>query len=98
MHSVCVVGLRRVACGGGSPGGISATVLIPGRKVGFSIFSNAEESFLLRALRSGIADLCLGKVDVDWIADSKRLEAEGNAKSIAAAAEIDAALARREAR
>lgn len=78
-------GERLISHGGGSPGGISATVLIPGRKVGFSIFSNAEESFLLRALRSGIADLCLGKVDVDWIADSKRLEAEGNAKSIAAA-------------
>ena len=83
-------GERLISHGGGSPGGISATVLIPGRKTGFSIFSNAEESFLLRALRAGIADLCMGKVDVDWIADSKRLEAEGNAKSIAAAAEIDA--------
>jgi CubicO group peptidase (beta-lactamase class C family) len=83
-------GERLISHGGGSPGGISATVLIPGRKTGFSIFSNAEESFLLRALRAGIADLCMGKVDVDWIADSKRLEAEGSAKSIAAAAEIDA--------
>jgi CubicO group peptidase (beta-lactamase class C family) len=83
-------GERIASHGGGSPGGISATVLIPGRKTGFSIFSNAEESFLLRALRSGISDICMGKVDVDWIADSKRLEAEGNAKSIAAAAEIDA--------
>lgn len=83
-------GERLISHGGGSPGGISATVLIPGRKTGFSIFSNAEESFLLRALRSGIADLCMGKVDVDWIADSKRLETEGNAKSIKAAAEIDA--------
>ncbi|NBB64745.1 serine hydrolase [Pseudomonas sp. ODNR1LW] len=83
-------GERLISHGGGSPGGISATVLIPGRKTGFSIFSNAEESFLLRALRSGIADLCMGKVDKDWIADSKRLETEGNAKSVAAAAEIDA--------
>ena len=83
-------GERLISHGGGSPGGISATVLIPGRKVGFSIFSNAEESFLLRALRSGIADICMGKIDKDWIADSKRLEAEGNAKSVAAAAEIDA--------
>ena len=83
-------GERLISHGGGSPGCISATVLIPGRKVGFSIFSNAEESFLLRALRSGIADICMGKIDKDWIADSKRLEAEGNAKSIAAAAEIDA--------
>jgi CubicO group peptidase (beta-lactamase class C family) len=83
-------GERLVSHGGGSPGGISATVLIPGRKTGFSIFSNAEESFLLRALRSGIADLVMGKVDVDWIADSKRREAEGAEKSLAAAAEIDA--------
>lgn len=83
-------GERLISHGGGSPGGISATVLIPGRKTGFCIFSNAEESFLLRALRSGISDLCMGKVDVDWIADSKRREKEGIDKSLAAAVEIDA--------
>ncbi|PZO35434.1 MAG: serine hydrolase, partial [Alphaproteobacteria bacterium] len=83
-------GERLISHGGGSPGGISATVLIPGRNVGFAVFSNAEESFLLRTLRSGIADILMGKAGFDWIADSKRLEAEGNAKSIAAAAEIDA--------
>lgn len=83
-------GERLISHGGGSPGGISATVLIPGRKTGFCVFSNAEESFLLRALRSGISDLCMGKVDVDWIADSKRREKEGIDKSLAAAAEIDA--------
>jgi CubicO group peptidase (beta-lactamase class C family) len=83
-------GERLISHGGGSPGGISATVLIPGRKTGFCIFSNAEESFLLRALRSGVADLCMGKVDVDWIADSKRRETEGINKSLAAAVEIDA--------
>ena len=83
-------GERIASHGGGSPGGISATVLIPGRKIGFSIFSNAEESFLLRSLRSGITDLCMGKADFDWIADSKKIEAEGEAKSQAAAIEIDA--------
>jgi CubicO group peptidase (beta-lactamase class C family) len=83
-------GERIASHGGGSPGEISATVLIPGRTTGFCIFSNAEESFRLRALRSGISDLCMGKVDVDWIADSKTLEAEGEAKSQAAAVEIDA--------
>ena len=83
-------GERLISHGGGSPGGISATVLIPGRKTGFCVFSNAEESFLLRALRSGISDLCMGKVDVDWIADSKRREKEGINKSLAAAAEINA--------
>ena len=83
-------GERLISHGGGSPGGISATVLIPGRNVGFAVFSNAEESFLLRTLRSGIADIVMGKAGFDWIADSKRLEAERQARSIAAAAEIDA--------
>lgn len=83
-------GERIATHGGGSPGGISATVLIPGRKTGFSVFTNAEESFLLRALRSGLSDIAMGKEDVDWIADSKRLEAEGTEKSLAAAVEIDA--------
>ncbi|HYC68082.1 serine hydrolase [Brevundimonas sp.] len=83
-------GERMITHGGGSPGGISATVLIPGRDAGFSIFSNAEESFLLRALRSGISDIVMGKTGFDWIADSVRLRDEGDAKSIAAAAEIDA--------
>ena len=84
-------GERMVTHGGGSPGGISATVLIPGRKVGFAIFSNAEESYLLRSLRSGVADILMGKGEgFDWIADSQRLEAEGREKSLAAAAEIDA--------
>jgi len=83
-------GERLISHGGGSPGGISATLLIPGRKTGFSIFTNAEESYLLRALRSGLADICMGKTGFDWIADSQKLEAEGIEKSLAAAAEIDA--------
>ncbi|WP_433956503.1 serine hydrolase [Brevundimonas diminuta] len=83
-------GERLATHGGGSPGGISATVLIPGRKIGFSVFTNAEESFLLRALRSGLSDIAMNKVDVDWIANSKRIEAEGTEKSLKAAVEIDA--------
>lgn len=83
-------GERLVSHGGGSPGGISATVMLPGRGVGFSIFSNAEESFLLRALRSGIADICMAAPEFDWIGDSKRREQEGITASLAAAAEIDA--------
>lgn len=83
-------GERLATHGGGSPGGISATVLIPGRKIGFSVFTNAEESFLLRALRSGLSDIAMNKVDVDWIADSKRIEAQGIEKSLKAAVEIDA--------
>lgn len=83
-------GERLISHGGGSPGGISATLLIPGREAGISVFTNAEESLLLRALRSGLADIVMGKTGFDWIADSVRLRDEGNAKSIAAAAEIDA--------
>ncbi|WP_269515029.1 serine hydrolase [Brevundimonas subvibrioides] len=83
-------GERLISHGGGSPGGISATVLIPGRNAGFCVFSNAEESFLLRTLRSGLADIVMGKTGFDWIADSKKLEADGTARSLAAAVEIDA--------
>ena len=83
-------GERLATHGGGSPGGISATVLIPGRKIGFSVFTNAEESFLLRALRAGLSDIAMNKVDIDWIADSKKREAEGIEKSLKAAVEIDA--------
>jgi CubicO group peptidase (beta-lactamase class C family) len=83
-------GERIVSHGGGSPGGLSFTVLIPGRKAGVAVFTNAEESFLLRTLRSGLVDIIMGKTGFDWIADSKRLEAEGIEKSLKAAAEIDA--------
>ncbi len=83
-------GERFITHGGGAPGFISGTVLLPGRNAGFSYFTNAEEGMLTRALRSGIADIVMGKTGFDWIADGRRLEAENNAKSIAAAAEIDA--------
>lgn len=83
-------GERFITHGGGAPGFVSGTVLIPGRDAGFSYFTNAEEGYLTRALRSGIADIVMGKTGFDWIADSVRLKAESDAKSIAAAAEIDA--------
>lgn len=87
-------GERLVTHGGGSPGGISATVLIPGRETGFAIFSNAEESYLLRALRSGIADLVMAQdrdfVAFDWIADGRQLLAASTERSLAAAVQIDA--------
>jgi CubicO group peptidase (beta-lactamase class C family) len=83
-------GERMITHGGGAPGYVSGTVLIPGRNAGFSYFTNAEESFLTRALRSGITDIVMGKTGFDWVADGVRLKAEGDAKSIEAAAEIDA--------
>ncbi len=83
-------GERMITHGGGAPGFISGTVLIPGRNAGFSYFTNAEEGFLTRALRSGISDIVMGKTGFDWVADGVRLQTEGNTRSIAAAAEIDA--------
>ena len=87
-------GERMISHGGGSPGGISSTILIPGREAGIAVFTNAEESLLLRALRSGLTDIVMGQnlsgAGFDWIADSKRIESEGNARSLAAAVEIDA--------
>jgi CubicO group peptidase (beta-lactamase class C family) len=86
-------GERIVNHGGGSPGGISSTFLIPGRNAGFCVFTNAEESFCLRALRQGIADILMDKATFDWIANGQRLQAEGTARSLEAAAAIDAAQA-----
>lgn len=83
-------GERMVTHGGGAPGYISGTVLIPGRNAGFSVFTNAEEGMLLRALRSGIADIVMGKAGFDWVADGQKLQANSDAKSLEAAAEIDA--------
>ena len=83
-------GERMITHGGGAPGYISGTVLIPGRNAGFSVFTNAEEGMLLRALRSGIADIVMGKAGFDWVADGQRLQAESNANSLKAAVEIDA--------
>ncbi|MEY4555146.1 MAG: hypothetical protein RL093_265, partial [Pseudomonadota bacterium] len=83
-------GERMITHGGGAPGYVSGTVLIPGRNTGFSYFTNAEESFVTRALRSGITDIVMGKTGFDWIADGQRLLREGDAASVAAAGEIDA--------
>ncbi|GAA0642801.1 serine hydrolase [Brevundimonas lenta] len=83
-------GERFITHGGGAPGFLSGTVLLPGRNAGFSYFTNAEESQLTRALRSGIADIVMGKDGFDWVADAVRLTTEGNADSLKAAAEIDA--------
>jgi len=82
-------GERMITHGGGAPGFISGTVLFPGRNVGFSYFTNAEEA-ITRALRGGIADIVLGKADFDWVADSARIQAEGVEAAAKAAAEIDA--------
>ena len=90
-------GERIVSHGGGAPGYISNTTMIPGRNAGVSVFSNAEESLLVRTLQRGIVDLIMGPekhgADFDWIADAVKLRDDGNARSIAAAAEISEATA-----
>ena len=83
-------GERIVTHGGGAPGYLSNTSLIPGRNAGVSVFSNAEESLLVRTLQRGILDILMGKADFDWIADAVQTQQTNNARSVAAAAEIDA--------
>ena len=61
-------GERMITHGGGAPGYVSGTVLIPGRNTGFSYFTNAEESFLTRALRSGITDIVIMRVADTFLA------------------------------
>jgi len=83
-------GERIVTHGGGAPGYLSNTSLIPGRNAGVSVFSNAEESLLVRTLQRGILDILMGKADFDWIADAVQTQQTNNARSVAAAAGIDA--------
>jgi len=83
-------GERIVTHGGGAPGYLSNTSLVPGRNAGVSVFSNAEESLLVRTLQRGILDILMGKADFDWITDAVKTQQTNNARSVAAAAGIDA--------
>ncbi|PHY17324.1 serine hydrolase [Caulobacter sp. BP25] len=67
---------------GGLAGFISYTALLPGRKSGIMIMTNAEETPVLRSLRYGGADRLQGRADYDWIASSKRLQAESDAQAL----------------
>jgi len=44
----------------------------------------------VRTLQRGILDILMGKADFDWIADAVQTQQTNNARSVAAAAEIDA--------
>lgn len=61
---------------GGLAGFISYTGLLPGRKSGIMVMTNAEETPVLRTLRYGGPDRLQGRSDYDWIASSKRVQAE----------------------
>jgi len=71
---------------GGLAGFISYTGLLPGRKSGIMVMTNAEENPVLRALRYGGPDRLQGRSDFDWIASSKRVQAENDAQTIKDAA------------
>lgn len=65
---------------GGLAGFISYTGLLPGRKSGIMVMTNAEETPVLRTLRYGGPDRLQGRSDYDWIASSKRAQAESEAQ------------------
>ena len=72
---------------GGLAGFISYTGLLPGRKSGIMVMTNAEENPVLRSLRFGGPDRLQGRGDFDWIASSKRVQAEADAQTLKDAAE-----------
>lgn len=72
---------------GGLAGFISYTGLLPGRRSGIMVMTNAEENTVFRALRYGGPDRLQGRADFDWIASSRKVQAEADAKTIKEAAE-----------
>ncbi|MBO9708630.1 MAG: serine hydrolase [Caulobacter sp.] len=72
---------------GGLAGFISYTGLLPGRKAGIMVMTNAEENPVLRSLRFGGPDRLQGRSDYDWIASSKRVKAKSDEKLVKDAAE-----------
>ncbi|WP_426030861.1 serine hydrolase [Caulobacter sp. DWP3-1-3b2] len=80
-------GERLLSHTGGLAGFISYTGLLPGRKSGIMVMTNAEEAPLFRALRYGGPDRLQGRADFDWIGSSKRVQATTDAKTIKDAAE-----------
>lgn len=67
---------------GGLAGFISYTALLPGRKSGVMIMTNAEETPVLRTLRYGGPDRLQGRSDYDWIASSQRVQAETETQAL----------------
>lgn len=67
---------------GGLAGFISYTALLPGRKSGVMIMTNAEETPVLRSLRYGGPDRLQGRSDYDWIASSRRVQAETETQAV----------------
>jgi CubicO group peptidase (beta-lactamase class C family) len=79
-------GERLVWHTGGLAGFISYTGLLPGRRSGIMVMTNAEEAPVFRSLRYGGPDRLQGRDDYDWIASSRRVQAESDAKLVKDAA------------
>jgi hypothetical protein len=79
-------GERLLSHTGGLAGFISYTGLLPGRKSGIMIMTNAEETPVLRSLRYGGPDRLQGRSDYDWIASSKKVQVEHDAQTVKDAA------------
>jgi CubicO group peptidase (beta-lactamase class C family) len=71
---------------GGLAGFISYTGLLPGRKSGIMVMTNAEENTVFRSLRYGGPDRLQGRSDFDWIASSKKVQAASDAQLVKDAA------------
>jgi CubicO group peptidase (beta-lactamase class C family) len=81
-------GERVIAHTGSLPGYISATVLLPGRRAGLMVMTNAEEDTVRRTVRYGGTDLLQGFAGYDWIASSRKVQAEENADALKKAAAV----------
>ncbi len=71
---------------GGLAGFISYTGLLPGRKSGIMVMTNAEENTVFRSLRYGGPDRLQGRSDFDWIALSRKAQITSDAQLIKDAA------------
>jgi len=80
-------GERLLSHTGGLAGFISYTGLLPGRRSGIMVMTNAEENPVLRSLRYGGPDRLQGRSDFDWIASSRRVQAQTDEKTVKDAAE-----------
>jgi hypothetical protein len=76
-------GVRIISHGGGVYGSITQVVLIPDRKVGFSIMLNSEESAMLSGLTYELIDHYLGLPREDWTAKFKAVRDARIANAIA---------------
>lgn len=83
-------GERVIAHTGSLPGYTSATMLLPGRRSGLMVMTNAEEEPLRRTLRYGGTDLLQARSDYDWIASSRKVQAEEDADTLKKAAAVTA--------